>query len=157
MLNSTKPKSKKRFKRSSKKAQSAVEFISLVAFAMLFFAVFLTLLQNNLTQNFAKQDDAHVHQVFNIIDSEIKLAQASPAEYVRIFEIPSDIQGIPFNISCHNGNDVVIDFKDKQYVYFLSSNVMGGCLSPPIHSGENTIKKFCYSNRLIVICPVEFI
>lgn len=153
MLNLIKSKSTKRFKNSSKKAQSAIEFISLVAFAMLFFAIFLTLLQRNLTQNFAEQDDAHVHQVFNIIDSEIKLAQGSPAVYTRSFDIPSDIQGVPFNLSCKNGADIVIDFKDKQYIYFLDQGVSGGCLH--VHSGENSIRKFCYPGALTK-CPVEF-
>ena len=154
MLNLIKSKSRKGFKNSSKKAQSAIEFISLVAVAMLFFAIFLILLQRNITQNFAEQDDAHVHQVFNIIDSEIKLAQSSPAVYTRSFEIRSDIQGVPFTLTCNNNADIVIDFKDKQYVYFLDQGVTGGCLH--VTSGGNTIKKFCYSGALTK-CPVKFI
>ena len=138
--------------RCRKKGQSAIEFIVLTAFAMVFFVVFMSVMQSNISKLQIERDNTRMAQVMNILDSEIRYAESSMPIYTRDFELPSLIDGFPVNVSCQNSRDVVFKYKGSDYVYFLRDDVSDcDALGP----GSNTIIRHCPSQ--LTICPVDFI
>lgn len=127
----------------NKKGQYAIEFIIVIAFSLLFLAVFLVYFQSELRDTALDRDRASAQQVYNLVLNEITMAEQSPAIYERTFYLPTSVQGIPYEANIYDGQDLVIDLNDNQFVYFLPRRIDEGYENFGV--GQNTIVKTCPS------------
>lgn len=124
-----------------KKAQASTEFIILVSFTIMVLAVFVVIMQNNLTESEKNRREIRAEQIANIVVSEISLAQQSPGDYQRTFFLPISIQGENYTIELRNtGQDVYVKYRDVEHVSFLNVQVGNPLALSP---GYNTIQKAC--------------
>jgi len=125
-----------------KKAQSSLEFVMLMGFVLLSTGMFLIVIQNSLKSAQDTQDQIIVDQVMNILNSEILYAEQSGVGYTRKMFIPTNLEGLDYNISSYaEGREVVITFKERQYVYFRpdnSSRIIGN-----LDVGTSTLTRVC--------------
>jgi hypothetical protein len=95
-----------------------------------------------------------------IITNEVDLAETSPAGYTRTFYIPADINGASYKLRLVDGMDVVFEYGEKTYVFFLDSELDKqhcdsiGCLLKP---GFNTVRKDCPTGGSMGSCKLNLI
>ncbi len=138
-----------------RKGQFAFEFVVLVSFVIIFTSIFLVIIENDYAKSQQLKHDDQINKVMRIINTEVDLAEASPGGYQRTFYLPTAIDGTVYNVSSSDNIDVIFDYNQKTYVYFLPNttleNAKGGVLKP----GSNTIYKNC--TVLNSKCRVELI
>ncbi|MCF7866099.1 hypothetical protein K9L67_00660 [Candidatus Woesearchaeota archaeon] len=127
-----------------KKAQTSIEFAILVAFAMMLLVVLLSVFQENVATIQKDQEWTRAQQVYDIIFTEIYLAQSTYTNYTRTFEIPGNIQGSDITIDCINDRDIIINYNEKKFVFFLNRTIPG--CEDNLNIGIVTIKKIPWSN-----------
>ena len=130
-----------------KKGQSSIEFMVLLGFAILVVSVLLVLLNADAERRIRAQDELVVQELFDLVDGEIRLATISLANYSRAFFIPPTLEGRSYEINISDNRDVVIVYKERQYVNFLNQTIDGD-----INIGLNTITRVCTSTN---ICQIE--
>lgn len=126
-----------------KKGQYAIEFIIVIAFSLMFLAIFLIYFQGELRTTSLDRDRASAQQVYNLVLNEITMAEQSPARYERTFYVPTSIQGVPYSVDLIEGQDLVITLNNNQFVYFLPRPVDDGYENFGV--GDNTLVKTCPS------------
>lgn len=126
------------FFNKSRKAQSAMEFVVVLAFSLVVLAALLVIFQNRLSTMEENREKIVVDQMFNLVMSEIDLAIMSPPVYTRTFYLPRTLDGYPYTIEIIEDIDVVIDYRGVTHVRFLtgSTGVIGS-----FKVGKNTIVK----------------
>ena len=130
-----------------RKAQSSLEFVLLVSFALLMGSSFLYVVQQNLANTQNARDEARVMQLFNILETEFTLAEKSPIGYKRTFLLPSSIDGQDYNVTGTSSgtgldHDIVVNFNERDYVFLLPSSVRANYRNP-LQKGENVIFMNC--------------
>lgn len=118
----------------SKNAQTAIEFIIMTSFLLVFFVGFMAVIGTDITK---KREDimfAKVQDLANEIQQELVLAGEASEGYHRTFSIPSKIGTVDYEILTE-GNTLVID--TRKYSYFVETPLFSGT----INKGTNKIKK----------------
>ena len=134
-----------------KKAQSSVEFITLIGFAIAGFAILLMAFEGQMVNTERNIEFTRTEEVFNIIQEEIRFAYNSPYNYKRSFELPPSINNEDYTISFDDGVEVALTVKGNDYVYFLSHEVGGEDLV----IGTNTVQKFCELGECTIYLNVD--
>ena len=129
-----------------KKGQSSIEFMVLLGFAILVVSVILVLINADAERRQRAQNELVVQELFDLIDGEIRLATISMANYSRSFFIPPTLEGREYQVNITDGRDVVILFKEEQYVNFLNQTIAG-----EIEIGQNTITRTCNPSNICTI------
>lgn len=125
----------------NKKGQYAIEFIIVISFSLLFLAVFLVYFQTELQDTALDRDRESAQEVYNLVLNEMTMAEQSPAIYERTFYLPTSIQGLSYEANIYDGQDLVINLNNNQFVYFLPRPIDEGYSNFGV--GENTIVKTC--------------
>lgn len=131
-----------------KKAQSSIEFMVLIGFAMIVVSVTLAIISADAERRFSAQNEALVQELFIVIDTEINLASFSPATYEREIFLPHTLQGQSYNVSIQDTRDLVVNFNNNLYVHFLNQTITGN-----LEKGYNTLTKTCASQ---FSCEIRF-
>ncbi|MFT4260822.1 MAG: hypothetical protein ACMXX9_00125 [Candidatus Woesearchaeota archaeon] len=131
-----------------KKAQSSIEFMILIGFAMIVVSVTLALISSDAERRFTAQNEAAVQELFDVIETEINLARISPAIYTREFFLPQVLQGQNYSISLADQIELVVNFNNNTYVHFLNQSVSGN-----LQKGQNTLVKTCSTQ---FSCEIRF-
>ncbi len=125
-----------------KKSQTSMEFVLLTSFMVLVFIIFFVVVQQRMSIIYQEINDASALQLENLVVNEIKLAESVSDNYFRKFVLPSNINGINYNISIMPGagasTEIVIKYGEKERVYFLEAYVD---TSSTIGIGLNNITK----------------
>ncbi len=82
-----------------KKAQSAIEFVVILAGVMLFFGVFLASVELNRSDKTEQTRVAMLNDIALTIKDEINLAVSSTDGYSRQFIVPTNVMGVPINVT----------------------------------------------------------
>ena len=117
-----------------KRGQSTVEFVILVGFLFLIFLVFGALLQSRLGQVTNVNAQLIMQQVADLVIVEASLAETTGDGYSRVFELPATLQGLAYNVSILDKQDLVLAFQGQEFVYFMNQQVFGG-----VGKGKNSI------------------
>jgi len=133
--------------RNQHKAQSSVEFVILITFILIVFTVITILVQSRISEANQIKNNNYAKQIKNIIFNEVKIAEAMPVDYTKEFILPLYIEGNSYTIDIIDGTELIINYKDKEYVYFLSNNFNSYSYIQP---GINIISKKRYADNNIV-------
>ena len=125
------------------KSQSAVEFIVLASFMLLVIMGFFAIVSSKLLEAKDEGNRQIAEDIADFAYREIEIAKSASDGYSRSFEMPSTINGIPYNISIIDNRELVIHYLDNEHVRFLPSNVAGN-----IVNGNNQISR---SNGIVLI------
>jgi hypothetical protein len=131
-----------------RKGQFALEFVILVSFALFFTAMFLVVIQKSFTEARQEKNEEQINQIMRIIDTEIMLAESSPAGYTRKFYLPTNIDGKYYELFSTDGVDIVFKYEDTTYVFYLVNTSLGedDCINLHqcrLQTGYNVIQKEC--------------
>ncbi|MCC7574674.1 hypothetical protein KO361_03730 [Candidatus Woesearchaeota archaeon] len=126
-----------------------MEFLILVGFALIMIGALVVVFHNNIVSMEKVREDVLMNQVFNIVFSEFEFARLAMPVYNRTFYLPSGIDGNVYNISIYDDVEVVINYKGREYVKFLSDDVVivGDSFLVP---GPNYLVKECVDCALLL-------
>ena len=122
---------------SSKRAQSAIEFVILVTAVLFLFVGILVLIQQKVADSRYEATSTAVKEIAKTIQDEINLAEGSTSGYSRQFNLPSNINGLNYNVSIVDGSVYVRTNDGKHAIALLVGNVSGNVVL-----GVNSITKF---------------
>ena len=107
------------------RAQATIEFIVLIGFMFLIFALFAALLHTRTSQVSSLNDQLKMQEIADIITTETDLAETVGDGYSRTFELPYTLRGFDYNASIQDLQDLVLHYKEQEYIYFLNQQVFG--------------------------------
>jgi hypothetical protein len=122
-----------------KKGQSSFEFVMLMTFVMLMFAITFVVIQDKGFFIRSAQTENQARAVSNLINTEVELAYKVYEGYEKEFWIPEYINGEDYSIEFIEGAELKISYKDNVFLSFLSLNRTN--VSGTIEKGYNIIKK----------------
>lgn len=127
--------------KNNKKAQSALEFVLLVSFMLVVFAVFFLAIQTKMLDVTASKDIIYLNEVNNIVLNEVFLAQNSYSDYHHEFFLPTNILGKGYTINLTDETEIISNYDKIQRVDFLKTNVKGNLFfgSNNIHNIDGKI------------------
>ena len=111
-------KLKKRFAGKSK-SQSAIEFISLLAFMFLVFLAFFAVITSNILNAKDRERLEIAEDIAAMAKNEIDLAISAANGYKRSFELPIKVGGNAYDIGIIENRELVVSYVDKEHVSFL--------------------------------------
>lgn len=109
----------------SKKSQSSLEFVVLVSFMLAVFMLFFVVSGSRILSLQGDKDGRTAKNFMSTIESEIKSAAYVNNGYSREFTLPSKIDGNPYNITILGGRELVLNYKDAEYLVFLPNGIQG--------------------------------
>lgn len=118
----------------NKRGQGAMEFLVMFGSALFFFAIFMSIIQMNITSKNEEKQRVILQNVALDVKKEIKFAAESMDGYSREFFIPQNILGMDYEIILVE-NLVLATMGEQTFSYDIS-NVTGS-----IQKGGNVIKK----------------
>lgn len=125
-----------------KKGQFAFEFAIVMAFALLFVGVFITIFQDHQQDVALQNERTNAERVYNVFLNEVTLAEQSPSRYEREFYLPQSIDGRDYNITLQDRRDFIVTIDTREHVFFLPTGVDNESL---LERGSTTIVKECSS------------
>lgn len=144
------------FFNSSRKGQSALEFVIIIGFALLLISALIVVFQNRIRDMQEDRDVTRINQMYNLILSEIDFAQQARPFYNRSFYLPNEIGGQTYSLHINDKVDIVLTYNGVNNVRFLSDDarVIGQFNVP----GRNIIYKD-FAGRFIYVNtqPLPFI
>lgn len=127
------------------KAQFALEFVIIVAFMMVVFLGFFSLISSKIFDLKSSQNQQITKDIALIVNNEVKLAETAANGYIRNFIMPGKIERNNYSLRIIDNRELVVNYLDNEYVLFLPDNVRG-----TITLGTNTIRK---QDDIIYISP----
>jgi len=119
---------------SRTKAQTSIEFIVLISFILLVFAVFAPFLWEQQNKILSERKTLTAEKIALTIKKEVDMAVMFGSGYERNFTIPENILGSDYTIDIH-GKVLVLDWKSGETNEILITNRTSGIPSP----GKNKI------------------
>jgi len=119
-----------------KKAQSAIEFVILIAFILFFFIIFLSIIYENTYEKNKDRKNLLIREIALGVQGEINLALESSDGYSRNFAVPEKADNEEYTINITEGMVYVKTYDGKHAIALPVANVTGN-----IQKGSNTIKK----------------
>ena len=133
----------------SKKSQTSTEFVIITGFMIFVLLIFLIIVQNKLIATTNEKNDLIAGNIMDFVINEIKLAESVSDSYYREFILPSNINGLDYNITIMSGvggsSEIVVKYSTLEKVFFLDQYVSN---DSTLASGVNNITKY---NGLITI------
>jgi len=118
------------------KAQSAFEFILIVAFMTLLFVSLFSVANSALADASEERVMKRAYDIAAMPSSQIVLASSLSDGYYSSFLIPQTVDGEEYDLSLVDGREIVVIYHEFEHVEFLSVNASGTLVF-----GENTIRK----------------
>ena len=119
-----------------KEAQSAIEFVILIGFILLFFTMFFLAIQENMSDKIREKQNLALKEVVLTVQDEINLAFKSSDGYSRKFKLPEKIGNQDYDINIIEGM-VYVRTKNEKYAMALPIVTVEG----EINKGSNDILK----------------
>lgn len=123
-------------KKNNAKSQSAMEFIILASFMLLFILGFFAVASSRMLDAREEGNRKIAEDIANFAYSEIEIAKSVSDGYARTFSMPQTVNGVSYDISIIDNRELVIGYSGYEHVKFLPSNVTGS-----IMKGVNKISK----------------
>lgn len=123
-------------KKNNVKSQSAMEFIILASFMLLFILGFFAVASSRMLEAREEGNRKIAEDIANFAYREIEIAKSVSDGYARIFSMPQTVNGVSYDISIIDNRELVIDYSGYEHIKFLPSNVTGS-----IMKGVNKISK----------------
>lgn len=113
----------------NRRAQSAVEFVGLIAFMFIVFFGFFLLLQNQILDATREQDAQLLASLNAIVISEVDVATSVQPDFQNTFRLPALSKD--YSLELVDNRDVVVTLDDgTQYINFLPRDVIGELFPP---------------------------
>ncbi len=125
-------------KKFNKRAQSSIEFVILISFMILIFTGFSLIIQSRIVDVSKVRNRIYADQVKDIVFNELSIAETMPVNYSHYFFMPTYINDNPYSITIFDGKELVINYNDQEFVYFLRFDIDN---ESTIKKGKNIIKK----------------
>ncbi len=120
----------------NKKLQTSIEFVIMLGFVLLFFSVFLIIVQGNTRSNLEQKNNLIARGIAEEVQDEVNLALEASEGYSREFELPNKIGAIDYDVNIID-EMVYLNTSDNSIALALPIvNVTGN-----VQNGTNTIKK----------------
>jgi hypothetical protein len=119
-----------------KRAQTAIEFVALVAFILFFFVIFFLTIQENLSDRLREKRTLAIRELALNVQNELNLALQTSDGYYREFKIPDKISNLDYEINITQGTVYIITKDKKNAIALPVANVTGDVIK-----GTNIIKK----------------
>jgi hypothetical protein len=146
---------------ASRKSQTAIEAALLIGFLLFVFSAFVIAMNTRLDSVVKDKNAMLLKSVNALIKSEVDMATRAQDGYRRNFELPQKLEGLNYNISLHNAEEIGGGFSELSTMFVNNTGVSGDdvlFLPPKINGapirGNNTIarqKGYICFNR--VVCP----
>jgi hypothetical protein len=120
----------------SKKAQAATEFVLLASFMLFIFIGMFTVVGNKINEIEREKAQRRAGELLDFVQNEIMLADSVSIGYQRYFILPLTIDNVDYNITIVDDSEIVLWYKNEEYVDFLDQSVNG-----TIGRGKNLIIK----------------
>lgn len=128
----------------SKRGQAAIEFALLLSFVLLLVGGFLVAIQRNLEDAQKVRDEVVVNQLMNVLRSEILYAEQSGLGYSRTLFLPTNLDGISYNLSSdYLGREIVVNYRSKDYIFLYAGNSSRIYNESLLRPGELNISWIC--------------
>lgn len=128
------------------KAQSSIEFVILITFMLIVFATIAYFIQTRTAEAQETANMNYAEQMRDLILNEISIAETMPFNYTKEFYLPLYIDGNNYTIAIDDGAELVINFRSKEYVYFLNKDFNWASTIQP---GTNSIVKKQVSENIV--------
>jgi hypothetical protein len=128
------------------RAQSAVEFMIIIAFAISFLIGIIVAIEASRSDKVQEERDKFMNQVALSIVDEINLASGSTDGYARQFKVPGSALGVEFNASIVYGSVYLRSYDGRHALAYEVQNVSGDLMI-----GNNLIERIngsVYLNRV---------
>jgi hypothetical protein len=119
-----------------RKSQSAIEFVIMIGFVLMFFSVFLLIIQENTANKLEEKNRLIVNELAAEIQDEVNLALEASDGYLREFSIPEKVANRDYDVSLAEGF-VYLNTTDGKYALALPIPEVNGT----IQNGTNMIRK----------------
>lgn len=119
-----------------RRGQASLEFVMLISFMMLVFVGFFSLANTQLNASREQEIQQQASDIAERFVEQVRLASLMQDGFARSFRLPTDVDGIAYNIALIDNWEVVVIHQGYEHVEFLSANVTG-----QINRGLNTIHK----------------
>lgn len=121
----------------NRKAQSAIEFLSISAGVLFFTMLFIFAIQSNISDKISENRDVALREVANNVVMEINLASSASDGYSRVFTLPATIvNGVEYNVSLQQGLVYATTADGRNSLALPVFNVNGSLVE-----GNNLIRK----------------
>jgi hypothetical protein len=120
----------------NRKSQSSLEFVIMVGFLLVFFSVFLLIIQENMSAKIDQKQNRMVNELAIEVQDEINLALEASDGYSRDFSVPGKIANKDYNITLLEGSVYLYTTDGKHAVSLPIPQVKGD-----IKKGSNNIRK----------------
>lgn len=107
------------------KSQSAMEFVTLVAFMTIALVGFYAVTTSKTIDAKEEENKKIAEDIANFAYKEIELAKSVGEGYSRVFSMPQAVNGISYDINIIDNRELVINYLGNEYVRLLPSNVTG--------------------------------
>ncbi len=116
-----------------RKSQTSFEFMVLSAFMLVVFIVFIIVIQQQtLSARMIRNEDL-ASQLASIINNEVVLANSVEPGYSRSFFLPPTLDGSNYSVVVENKQDLIINFRNQQYLFFLDYNTSLTSFNPGLN------------------------
>lgn len=120
----------------NKKLQTSIEFVVMLGFILLFFSVFLLIIQNNMQSKLSEKRNLMFKEVALEVQDEINLALEARDGYKREFEIPDKIANQDYDITLIEEMVYINTTDGKNALALPIPGVTGN-----VQKGLNTVRK----------------
>ncbi len=120
----------------NKELQTSLEFVIMVGFVLLFFSVFLFIIQSNMSDKIQQRTGLELKVIASDAQSEINLALEASDGYSREFEIPEKVGNMDYDINVVEEMVYVNTTDSRNALALPVPNVTGN-----LQKGKNTIRK----------------
>ena len=120
----------------NKKLQASIEFVIMLGFVLLFFSVFLLIIQGNMESKLSEKKSLIIKELALEVQDEINLALEARDGYKREFEIPDKIVNLDYDITLTEEMVYLNTTDGKNALALPIPKVTGN-----IQKGLNTVRK----------------
>lgn len=125
----------------NRRGQSAIEFVFLASFMLLFFSVSIVYVQQLLVEFTAQGKTEMMGSIASAVERELERAARLPDGYERVFSLPGYVQGLPYTIEVQEETPprkdaLVVRVGEDQLLRFVDYELNG-----TIVAGKNTLAK----------------
>jgi hypothetical protein len=122
--------------RMRNKLQTSIEFVVMLGFVLLFFSVFLLIVQGNTESNLRQKNNLIAREIAGQVQDEINLALDAGEGYYREFRLPDKIGAVEYDINLVD-EMVYLNTSDGRIALALPIvNVTGN-----VQNGTNTVRR----------------
>ena len=112
------------------KSQSAMEFILIASFMLLVILGIAAITSSKVLEAREEGDKKISEDIANFAFREIEIAKSVNDGYSRIFNLPNEVNGNTYDIKIIDNQELVVKYKGKEYLKFLSNKTCGDIFIP---------------------------